>query len=519
MGIEAINGPVRSEPLNRNFSYLDSEKIGKKDLPFVNVKDFGAVGDNVTDDTSAIQAAIDSITTTGALQFEPGKHYRITSTLNIDVSKVRIIEGNNAYIRVDGNFDGVIWHGNKDQKGTGPDTSQPTKLKDKEFSSIIRDLQFYSLKDESGAYQGTGLVVHNIHSPIIQNCHFFNLDYGIEVRGTTSRNILINNIHCWDNRTAGIHFSENGEVHQCVISNSFISYSKYSVLVGNGHKLYNLLLSNCDLEAQANQNNGFESFIHFVGAVNDEIQFDNVIFQDHKIGTKELVHIENFQRLIFNRCYFSNTLGKAIYLLNGHTVEIDGIFERCADAIEFVNVQDIKASGVFKNLTGGCIRGRGSTDRFNIQGINAFDVEFIARINTTASLLGCNFSNNVGRPRRVPAIEIKSENNIWSLNVCNNVLYWNSDEDYNSNGYAISVISGNKMFATNVSNNTINLRSNHSINGINGLEVEARWGEEGVIIKNNIVDQLKASKGKTAFRLPPASSTVITEHNLSIREL
>lgn len=48
--------------------------------PF-NVLDFGAVGDGVADDTAAIQAAIDSVGSNGAVFFPVGT-YKITSTLN-----------------------------------------------------------------------------------------------------------------------------------------------------------------------------------------------------------------------------------------------------------------------------------------------------------------------------------------------------------------------------------------------------------------------------------------------------
>ena len=48
----------------------------------VSVKDFGAVGDGVTDDTAAIQAAINSISS-GTLYFPAGK-YKVTSTLTIN---------------------------------------------------------------------------------------------------------------------------------------------------------------------------------------------------------------------------------------------------------------------------------------------------------------------------------------------------------------------------------------------------------------------------------------------------
>lgn len=47
----------------------------------VSVKDFGAVGDGVTDDTAAIQAAWDSLTDGSTLTFPPGTAYKITDTL------------------------------------------------------------------------------------------------------------------------------------------------------------------------------------------------------------------------------------------------------------------------------------------------------------------------------------------------------------------------------------------------------------------------------------------------------
>lgn len=71
----------------------------------VSVRDFGAVGDGVTDDTAAIQAAIDSLpqgvdvtvavgvsqTTGGGILSFPAGSYKITANLNITKKKVRIV--------------------------------------------------------------------------------------------------------------------------------------------------------------------------------------------------------------------------------------------------------------------------------------------------------------------------------------------------------------------------------------------------------------------------------------------
>jgi hypothetical protein len=67
-----------------NQSYI-TEKVKKGSL-FVNVKDFGAIGDGVTDDTAAIQVALDSVRVSasgrnGALVFFPAGTYLISNSI------------------------------------------------------------------------------------------------------------------------------------------------------------------------------------------------------------------------------------------------------------------------------------------------------------------------------------------------------------------------------------------------------------------------------------------------------
>lgn len=53
-------------------------------LAFINVKTYGATGDGTTDDTAAIQAAINAVPSTGGTVLLPAGTYRVTSMLTID---------------------------------------------------------------------------------------------------------------------------------------------------------------------------------------------------------------------------------------------------------------------------------------------------------------------------------------------------------------------------------------------------------------------------------------------------
>jgi len=92
---------TRTGSVNR----LVSDKLGD----VVNVEDFGAVGDGVTDDAAAIQAAIDSFVNggRGTLSFRGEKTYAIGSMLNNN-NRDLIWDGNGCSIELTSNADYVL---------------------------------------------------------------------------------------------------------------------------------------------------------------------------------------------------------------------------------------------------------------------------------------------------------------------------------------------------------------------------------------------------------------------------
>jgi hypothetical protein len=89
----------------------------------INVKEFGAVGNNVVDDTPALQATIDAAPSGGIIYLPPGT-YKVTSSVTFGGKQVRMMGANAALngTRLEGTVDGPIIQ-NSPGTGTGKGTS------------------------------------------------------------------------------------------------------------------------------------------------------------------------------------------------------------------------------------------------------------------------------------------------------------------------------------------------------------------------------------------------------------
>ncbi|KDA05868.1 hypothetical protein DC31_13975 [Microbacterium sp. CH12i] len=90
---DGIMAPILADPESTSGAVL-RDTIGAEmtiALPWFNVRDFGAAGDGVEDDTAAIQATIDAAATAngGVVQIPPGT-YKCSATLLISTSRIHV---------------------------------------------------------------------------------------------------------------------------------------------------------------------------------------------------------------------------------------------------------------------------------------------------------------------------------------------------------------------------------------------------------------------------------------------
>lgn len=163
---------------------------------------YGAVGDGTTDDTSAIQAAINALPRGGVIKFPPGD-YRTTSALVVNVDRIRL-QGFAARILVDHNGVGIYFN----------NIVTPTKL----FGAVIEgDLRIHKVTPDTPATNlgSVGIKARNLYHSRMSGFEVVGFGTGLYLLGdgvgcvwnqfndawikNNCKNIRINN-----NATAGI---------------------------------------------------------------------------------------------------------------------------------------------------------------------------------------------------------------------------------------------------------------------------------------------------------------------------
>ena len=161
---------------------LAQEIITRSNARILNVRDYGAKGDGVADDTAAIQACANDLVFKGGVMYFPAGKYYITDTIDIGESWVTITGcGELSMIYTDTDFGHIF-----NVKST---RVEPT------LGVIIENLCFHHETDLSKPARTNGAAIYlwGVGRVIVQNIRFSNQYIGVLIDGGSS--IDINNCY------------------------------------------------------------------------------------------------------------------------------------------------------------------------------------------------------------------------------------------------------------------------------------------------------------------------------------
>lgn len=203
------------------------------------VREFGAVGDGVTDDTAAIQKAVDS--KAGDIVFSKGK-YRITKPVVIDLDAL--------------GYTSIAGHGTAQivMAGAGPafrfvgthgGTASPATVKenvwDNQRTPMVDGIEILGAHPEAVGLEADGTMQWTVSRVVIRKAL-----HGIHLVNR-NRNVLIANCHIYENRGVGIYL-DGVNLHQINVLGSHISYNLEGGIVFKRGNVRNLHVGTCDIE-------------------------------------------------------------------------------------------------------------------------------------------------------------------------------------------------------------------------------------------------------------------------------
>ncbi|WP_339727563.1 right-handed parallel beta-helix repeat-containing protein [uncultured Gimesia sp.] len=210
------------------------------------VKSFGATGDGKTDDTAAIQRAVDS--RQGSITFPKGI-YRVTKTISVDLEKLgptSISSDGTATIIMAGAGPAFRFI------GTHEGTASPHTVKENVWlnqrSPLIDGLEIVGDHPEACGVEATGTMQITLTRLTIRRAlhgiHFVK----------RNRNLIVSNCHIYQNRGAGI-FYDHVNIHQSNIVGCHISYNAGGGVVVRKGDIRNIHIGTCDIEGNMGDEN------------------------------------------------------------------------------------------------------------------------------------------------------------------------------------------------------------------------------------------------------------------------
>jgi len=207
-----------------------------------NVKDFGATGDGTTDDTDAIQHAVEQGDGHVVL---PRGTYRLSHPIEIELRSAGPLA-----ISGDGGVGKLMMTGPGPALrlvGTHGGTADPESVKpnvwERRRMPTVSSLEIIGGHDQSDGIELEGTMQATIAGLLIRRCRF-----GVHLI-KRNRNLLLANSHIYDARGAGIGvFYDGVNLHQSNIVGCHISYCRHAGIKVERSEVRNLQITGCDIE-------------------------------------------------------------------------------------------------------------------------------------------------------------------------------------------------------------------------------------------------------------------------------
>lgn len=195
-------------------------------------------GDGLTDDTDALQAAIDAGDT---LTLEQGV-YRLTRPLVVELRETGpwSLQGNGvARLQMEGSGPAILVIGT--HEGTAaPGTVRP-EVWDRQRMPLIDGIEIVGRHPEASGIELAGTMQPTLTRITVRDCL-----HGIHLT-QRNRNVQISDCHLYDNRGIGV-FLDGVNLHQINIVGSHISYNDQGGIVARKSEIRNLQIGTCDIE-------------------------------------------------------------------------------------------------------------------------------------------------------------------------------------------------------------------------------------------------------------------------------
>ncbi|HVW00189.1 MAG TPA: right-handed parallel beta-helix repeat-containing protein [Planctomycetaceae bacterium] len=214
-----------------------------------NVREYGAAGDGVTDDTMAIQHALHD--GPADVTFPPGD-YKISRTLLVDLTRGRqSIQGSGGVAR-------LVMHGAGPAislLGSHAGSADPTEFRAEEWQHermpTVSGIEIIGQNPAADGIAIEGVMQATLTGVLIRQVR-------TAVRATKrARNILIDGCHFYHCTGIGVHL-DRVNLHQTIIGDSHISYCRLGGIRIEGSEIRNLQITGCDIEYNNNRRHGVE---------------------------------------------------------------------------------------------------------------------------------------------------------------------------------------------------------------------------------------------------------------------